>query len=120
MPITVLDVIDNFFARDSEADVARLPGRRLYDLGMVNKVVPDDQLMAAAREYAERFVSLPQEVLRKTKELMLKTRQWPRGEVKEEHIRSQEWLSSRPDTKEAVRAFVEKRQAKFVADGRQA
>lgn len=87
--------------------------QRLYELGMVNKVVPDDQLMDAAREYAERFVSLPQEVMRKTKELMLKTRQWPRGEVKEEHIRSQEWLSSRPDTKEAVRAFVEKRQAKF-------
>lgn len=34
MPITILDVIDNFFARDSELDVARLPGRRLYDLGM--------------------------------------------------------------------------------------
>jgi len=34
LPITVLDVIDNFFARDSEPDVARLPGRRLYDLGM--------------------------------------------------------------------------------------
>uniref|UniRef100_UPI0012FFDF1B hypothetical protein n=1 Tax=Geodermatophilus chilensis TaxID=2035835 RepID=UPI0012FFDF1B len=34
MPITVLDVIDNFFARDSDPDVARLPGRRLYDLGM--------------------------------------------------------------------------------------
>jgi hypothetical protein len=34
LPITVLDVIDNFFARDSDPDVARLPGRRLYDLGM--------------------------------------------------------------------------------------
>ncbi len=33
MEITILDVIDNFFARDSTPDVARIPGRRLYDLG---------------------------------------------------------------------------------------
>lgn len=33
MSITILDVIDNFFARDSEPDVSRIPGRRLYDLG---------------------------------------------------------------------------------------
>jgi len=30
---TVLDVIDNFFARDSDLDIWRLPGKRLYELG---------------------------------------------------------------------------------------
>jgi hypothetical protein len=33
LSITVLDVIDNFFARDSDPDVSRIPGKRLYDLG---------------------------------------------------------------------------------------
>lgn len=33
MTITILDVIDNFFAQDSTPDVARLPGQRLYELG---------------------------------------------------------------------------------------
>ena len=33
MPATVLDVIDNFFTRDPAADVRRIPGRQLYELG---------------------------------------------------------------------------------------
>ena len=88
--------------------------QRLYELGMINKVVPDDELMDAAREYAEALVRLPPEILRTTKDLMLKTRMWPRGEVKEEQIRRQAWLSSRKDYKEAVQAFVQKRAPDFT------
>lgn len=33
LPSTVLDIIDNFFVRDADLDVARIPGRRLYELG---------------------------------------------------------------------------------------
>lgn len=33
MPSTILDVVDNFFARDADVDVSRLPGKRLYELG---------------------------------------------------------------------------------------
>jgi enoyl-CoA hydratase/carnithine racemase len=89
--------------------------QRLYELGMVNRVVPDDKLMDVAREYAEQFVSLPQEVLGKTKELMVKTRFWPRGEIKEEHIRANQWFrQSRHDRQEAVRAFGEKRAPEFT------
>lgn len=87
--------------------------QRLFELGLINKVVPDSELMRAAGEYAEQLVSLPPEILRATKDLMLKTRMWPRGEVKEEHVRRQSWLGSRQDNKEAVRAFVEKRAPQF-------
>jgi len=93
----------------------RVSAQRCYEVGIVNKVVPDDQVLEAAREYAEQLARLPQWHLRKTKELMMKTRLWPSQEVKDEEASARDFLMSLPDTKEAAQAFVEKRTPQFKA-----
>jgi enoyl-CoA hydratase/carnithine racemase len=41
--------------------------RELYELGMVNRVVQDGNLMPAVRELAEELLTLPQKAATKTK-----------------------------------------------------
>lgn len=47
-----------------------LPAREALELGMINKVVPDDQVLAEARSYAAQLASKPAVALRMTKELL--------------------------------------------------
>ena len=77
---------------------AQFPHVRAYEVGLVNKVVPDSQVMDAAREYAEQLVSLPPLHLRKTKELMLKTRIWATNEQREEEQKARDYLMPLEDT----------------------
>ena len=93
----------------------RISAQRCYEVGLVNKVVPDSQVMEAAWEYAEQLAKLPPLHLRKTKELMLKTRIWASPEVREDEQRAREFLMGLEDTREAARAFVEKREPVFNA-----
>lgn len=93
----------------------RISAQRCYEVGLVNKVVSDSQVMEAAWEYAEQLAKLPPLHLRKTKELMLKTRIWASPEVREEEQRAREFLMGLEDTREAARAFVEKREPIFEA-----
>ena len=37
----------------------KLDARRAYEVGFVNKIVPDGQVLEAAREMAEQFISVP-------------------------------------------------------------
>jgi enoyl-CoA hydratase/carnithine racemase len=41
--------------------------RQLYELGMVNRVVKDDELLPAVRELAEELLALPQKAATRTK-----------------------------------------------------
>ncbi|MSQ14552.1 MAG: hypothetical protein EXR50_01635 [Dehalococcoidia bacterium] len=93
----------------------RVSAQRCYEVGLVNKVVPDSEVMDAAREFAEQLVSLPPLHLRKTKELMLKTRIWATKEQRQEEQEARDFLMTLADTREAASAFVEKRTPRFMA-----
>ncbi|MFF4795594.1 enoyl-CoA hydratase/isomerase family protein [Streptomyces sp. NPDC001276] len=92
----------------------RMSGRRAYELGLANAVVPDDQLLDTAREYAQKLLVLPPAIIRRHRELLRKHADRPMSaEVKalwerywDEHMHS-------VDFDEGDRAFLEKREAKY-------
>ncbi|HJP51073.1 MAG TPA: enoyl-CoA hydratase/isomerase family protein, partial [Pseudomonadales bacterium] len=50
----------------------RVSAKRAYDVGMINKIVPDDQLMAEAEKIAERFCELSPVAVQGMKESMIR------------------------------------------------
>jgi 2-(1,2-epoxy-1,2-dihydrophenyl)acetyl-CoA isomerase len=83
-------------------------------LGLVNKVVPPEQLMSSAREWATRIARGPQVSYRYMKEnVRLASQQDYQSMLDREawtHLRCGET----EDHREGVRAFVEKREPKFT------
>ena len=91
-----------------------ISAERAYEAGLINKVVPRDELMPAAMAYAERIVENAPLVLgmlkRYAQEVM------PRGPVESLAVwrRGPEMIFSSRDAKEGVAAFKEKRKPKFL------
>jgi 2-(1,2-epoxy-1,2-dihydrophenyl)acetyl-CoA isomerase len=82
-------------------------------LGLVNRVVPAEQLEAATRELAERLARGPARAYARTKSLL---RGSLSNSLEAQLLREQENLidsSTTADFAEGVAAFVEKRKAKF-------
>jgi dehydration protein DpgD len=48
----------------------RMSGRRAYELGLANAVVPDDELVDTAREWARQLLILPPAIIRRHRELL--------------------------------------------------
>jgi len=91
-----------------------ISAERAYEAGLINKVVPRDELMPTAMAYAERIVENAPLVLgmlkRYAQEVM------PRGPVETSAFwrRGPEMIFSSRDAKEGVAAFKEKRKPKFI------
>ena len=90
-----------------------IPAARLYELGMVNEVVPDDQVMEAAWKWARKFLALPPHHVRRTKALMRTMRRIPDKEGIAAEMEARRFLNGLEDTKEAAAAFAEKRKPEF-------
>jgi enoyl-CoA hydratase/carnithine racemase len=91
----------------------RISAGRAYEIGLVNRVVPGDQLESAALEYADRLLSMPTQHLAMQMRLMRKVQYRPSPELIDEQDATHTYLSSLEDTAEAARAFVEKRKPQF-------
>ena len=78
-------------------------------LGLVNKVVPADQLEAAAREWAERLAASPTKAITLTKWMVNRSLDTDRGGALSDEAWAQELASTTADFKEGVAAFVERR-----------
>lgn len=87
--------------------------QKARELGIVNEVVPDAQVLERAEKVAAQLAALPPESLRLTKQL-LKSRHAGAIEerIAEETRIFTERLSS-PEAKEAMSAFLEKRKPDF-------
>ena len=82
-------------------------------LGVVSKVLPDDQLMAHTYAYAERLASGPSLAIRMTKKAVYDGLRSDLFQALESISSTMGVLSFSHDHKEAVQAFMEKRPPKF-------
>ncbi|MBM3943838.1 MAG: enoyl-CoA hydratase [SAR202 cluster bacterium] len=91
----------------------RVDAQEALRLGIVSKVAPDDALMEAARELAGRLAQGPTQSLSLIKYLVHQGLHSGFAESLELAQAAQEQARKTADHKEAVRAFLEKRQPKF-------
>jgi 2-(1,2-epoxy-1,2-dihydrophenyl)acetyl-CoA isomerase len=95
-----------FFGDDLAADDAQR-------LGLVNKVVPGDQLQAAAAEWALRLASGPTYALGMSKRLLNRSLDVDMETALDEEAMVQSLVTQSEDTKEGMLAFMEKRTPAF-------
>jgi enoyl-CoA hydratase/carnithine racemase len=84
--------------------------------GLVSRVVPDAELLAAARALAERIATNPAASLRMTKRLLIEGRQTRMDTLLEMAAAMQALAHSTADHREAVTAFLEKRKPNFSGE----
>ena len=82
-------------------------------IGMVNKVVPHEELMPAALELAARITSKPPLSVRLAKEGIRRSVNMPLEQWKEWYSFAQRFCFGTEDHQEGARAFVEKREPDF-------
>ena len=95
-----------FFGDDLAADDAQR-------IGLVNKVVPGDQLQAAAAEWALRLASGPTYALGMSKRLLNRSLDVDMETALDEEAMVQSLVTQSEDTKEGMLAFMEKRTPAF-------
>ena len=92
----------------------RFSAQEAKDFGMINFVVPDDQLSEQTAALASRLATGPTHVYGNTKALFYRSLE---SEFESQLQAEAEYFAdcaSRPDFKEGVTAFIEKREAKFT------
>lgn len=88
-----------------------IDAQRAYEVGLINEVVPADQLMATARDWAQKLCKNGPLAMRTAKEISVRSLALESHFVMEKAL-GQKVLASE-DAKEGPRAFEEKRPAKF-------
>jgi enoyl-CoA hydratase len=88
-----------------------IDAQRAYEIGLINAVVPGDQLMETALDWAQKMCRNGPLAMRTAKEIAVRSLELESGFVLEKAL-GQKVLNSE-DAKEGPRAFVEKRPAKF-------
>ena len=92
---------------------AAIDARQALAWGLVSRVVPDAELMAAAKDLAERIAANPGYALRMAKRLMREARHANLDGVLELSAALQAIAHTTPEYREAIDAFTEKRQPDF-------
>lgn len=94
-----------------------IPARRAYEVGMINRLVPDEQLMDAAIEMAEGLLSRLPLVLHKALKILRDLKNAgtivPRSMLNHYTTTLSKELVATEDWKEATAALLEKRKAEF-------
>lgn len=91
----------------------RVSAQRAYDVGMVNKIVPKDQLMAEAERLANRIVELSPVAVQGMKEMMVRGNSLDYAGIDRITGEVQNRVMNSEDRKEGARAFTEKRQVSW-------
>jgi enoyl-CoA hydratase len=91
----------------------RLAAAQALELGLVNRVVPADGLMAAAGELARQIAAKPPLAVRLAKQVINKGLQTDTETAMEFELYAASILFDTDDRKEGMRAFVEKRAPQF-------
>jgi enoyl-CoA hydratase/carnithine racemase len=83
-------------------------------IGLVSRVVPDGELMAAARAVADKIAANPPHATRMTKRLLREGQTASLGNILEMSAAMQSLAHATEDNKEAINAFLEKRAPVFT------
>jgi enoyl-CoA hydratase/carnithine racemase len=89
-------------------------GEEALAIGLINRVLPVDELDAFVDDWARRLADGPPIALSMTKTLLHNAMSISMAEAVEDEARCQAINFSTTDTNEAMRAFVEKRPPKFI------
>jgi enoyl-CoA hydratase/carnithine racemase len=89
------------------------PAKKALELGLVTEVVPDGELMEAARKLAARLADGPPIAIRITKRMMYKQRSMDLGNALEDAAMATLVANYTEDVKEGIAAFHEKRKPNF-------
>ncbi len=92
----------------------RITAQRAYEIGLVNQVVPDDQLMPTAMEWATRMIDLAPRSVRNFKEQVYKAFYTGPFEARRAGAHLEQNLRGMQDSIEGPKAFAEKRRPKFT------
>lgn len=92
---------------------SRIKGPEAYELGLVNKVVPLNELDAAVKEYTDYYANAPTKAIGLMKKMLNKSGNASLDEMLDYEAYCQEIAGSSEDYKEGVNAFLEKRKAQF-------
>jgi len=87
----------------------RIDAQEAYRIGLVNKVVPQDQLIAAAEEWAQKLSEMPPLAIRAAKEAMIRGTEMNLEEGLMLESRLMDVVVASDDHKEARDAWLEKR-----------
>jgi enoyl-CoA hydratase len=89
-----------------------IDARRAYEIGLVNQVVPFDQLLPASLQLAEKICKNGPLAVRTAKEIAVRALALEPGFVLEKALGARVFASE--DAKEGPRAFTEKRKPRFT------
>jgi 2-(1,2-epoxy-1,2-dihydrophenyl)acetyl-CoA isomerase len=88
--------------------------RRALEIGMINRVVADDELMSAAEQLAARLANAPTAALARIKELLEQSATNDYSAQLDAEHKAQLQSGQTRDFREGVAAFIEKRPPKFT------
>ncbi len=92
----------------------RMPATRCAELGLVNKVVKDDELATAARDWAMKLADKAPLALARTKKMMRQAPTLSYAEAIKAEAALQRLCFDSADCREGVTAFLEKREPRFT------
>lgn len=91
-----------------------IDGTEALNLGLINRLVPMDQLMTVVHEIAQRLASGPTRAFGLTRRLLSQSFNNTLEEQLEAELQAFQECSSTVDFREGVESFLKKRQPKFV------
>ena len=94
----------------------RVSAQRAYDVGMINKIVPEDKLMEEAERIARRLCELSAVAVQGMKESMVKAAALDYSAVDQITETVQTRVMNSADRKEGARAFLEKKQVEWPGE----
>jgi enoyl-CoA hydratase len=87
--------------------------KKALDWGIVNRVVPFDQLLSEAKKLAASIAAKPALAVRMARDAVLKAEEMPLGSALEYENRLFALLFGTEDQKEGMRAYIEKRKPEW-------
>jgi len=94
----------------------RVSAQKCLDMGIVNRIVADDVLVATAQEWAESLAKKAPLALARTKKMMRQVSSLSYSEAITHEAALQHLCLESKDSHEGIAAFLEKREAQFIGE----
>jgi enoyl-CoA hydratase len=92
-----------------------VPAARLYECGLLNRLVPAGEALATALELAHAIAANSPFAVATSKAVILQSGDWPAAEMFERQRRLTDPVFASPDAREGAAAFAEKRKPVWTA-----